>query len=40
MPIKIGLSLKTLEDAFVKIGMEEESNHLQFQRKSEIQVAK
>ncbi|CAD8156729.1 unnamed protein product [Paramecium octaurelia] len=38
--VQIGLSMKTLEDAFVKIGMEEEQAQLSFRRKSEIQVAK
>ncbi|CAK72042.1 unnamed protein product (macronuclear) [Paramecium tetraurelia] len=40
MSVQIGLSMKTLEDAFVKIGMEEEQAQLSFRRKSEIQIAK
>ncbi|CAD8160982.1 unnamed protein product [Paramecium pentaurelia] len=40
MSVQIGLSMKTLEDAFVKIGMEEEQAQLTFRRQSEIQIAK
>ncbi|CAD8087917.1 unnamed protein product [Paramecium sonneborni] len=38
--IKIGLEMKTLEDAFVKIGLEDEKSHLNDVRKSEIKIAK
>ena len=32
--------MKTLEDAFVKIGLEDEKVHLNYVRKSEIKFAK
>lgn len=32
--------MKTLEDAFVKIGLEDEKTHLNYVRKSEIRLAK
>ncbi|CAD8050496.1 unnamed protein product [Paramecium sonneborni] len=38
--ITIGLEMKTLEDAFVKIGLEDEKTHLNYVRKSEIRLAK
>jgi len=34
--VKIGLEMKTLEDAFVKIGLEDDKFHLNYLRKSEI----
>lgn len=40
LDVKIGLEMKTLEDAFVKIGLEDEKIHLNDIRKSEIKIAK
>lgn len=38
--VKIGLEMKTLEDAFIKIGLEDEKIHLNYIRKSEIKSVK
>ncbi|CAD8167077.1 unnamed protein product [Paramecium pentaurelia] len=40
LDVQIGLEMKTLEDAFVKIGLEDEKSHLNDVRKSEIKIAK